>query len=91
MRLKRWRVVNGHGFKYAQLDGNGYRAKAGRDGIICYNCGVWTVHPRRDELVDQKINQNTLSQCPMFHMDLFGGPMFMSKDLKDQIPRRRGR
>lgn len=88
-RLKRWAIVAGHDFKHATLDESGYRDKNGRKGIICYNCGVWSVNAHWPEKVAEKMTQEVLVQCPYNQMDLFGGMAFLSKDIPEQVPRRK--
>ncbi len=88
-RLKRWAVVGGHDFKHALLDVNGFRNKSGEPGIICYNCGVWTISENFEMKVQEFLLKNRLMQCPYFHGDLFGGAMFKSKGIPKQIPRTR--
>ncbi len=88
-RLKRWAIVAGHDFKHPTLNSVGYRHKDGLRGIICYNCGVWTVHSRWPEKVEEMMLHERLPQCPYNQMDLFGGMAFLSKDLPKQVPRRK--
>ena len=88
-RLKRWAIVAGHDFKHATLDSGGFRYKKGKKGIICYNCGVWTVHPQLLEKVEEMMLHERLPQCPYNQMDLFGGVAFLSKDIPKQVPRRK--
>jgi len=92
MTLKRWALLAGHDFREAKINQQGFIDKECKSGIICYNCGVWTVVPNcRRRVYRELYLGNTIPQCPAFQVDLFGGMAFNSKDLPRQIPRTRSK
>jgi hypothetical protein len=69
------RYLGGHDFRLARLKG-GVASRSThpevRDGVTCYNCGVYTTNEDWQKLIPEYFGKNQLMQCCASQMDLFG-------------------
>ncbi len=81
-----FRYLAGHDFRDARMvDGVASRLHYAKQGITCYNCGVFTTHAEWQELVMEHLRTDRLQQCPKFYMDLFGGePSKIQRRMRDK-------
>lgn len=81
-----FRYLGGHDFRGARMvDGLASRRRDAKQGITCYNCGVYTTHIEWPKLVMEHHRGDILQQCSTFHMDLFGGePSKIRRRMRDK-------
>lgn len=85
-----FRYLGGHDFRHARMvSGIASRRHDAKQGITCYNCGVYTTHGEWQKPMTEHHRGDRLQQCPAFHMDLFGGePSKLVRRMRDRWVKR---
>jgi len=82
--MKPFMIINGHDLRIARIaegGGDPGRKRRGvKQGLVCYNCGVYTLNANWRELIADPHRAFEIVQCGQAQVDVFGPPIFNRED-----------